>query len=181
MRRLFIIIFLLLPFFHSQAGEHVVLYRIGEKDPVAWNLLSKYFTSKGYNVSTYEGTDSLEKHIENVNRINKGKGSLLLAIDFNIGETNHVLIAITDAKKGKGNVLAIEEVPAIHESNSKELATLLASSFNRGVKQLPLFPLLGVDMPGIFLRMECTKEKAGEMLNKLHDSLQKYFRRGIKK
>jgi hypothetical protein len=36
-------------------------------------------------------------------------------------------------------------------------------------------------MPGIFLRMECTKEKAGEMLNKLHDSLQKYFRRGIKK
>jgi hypothetical protein len=169
-----------LPFFYSQAGEHIVLYHVGEKDPVAWSLFNKYFSDKGYIINTYEGTDSLEKHIENVNKINKGKGSLLLAIDFNVGEINHAFVAITDVKKRNGNVLTIDEVPAIHVDDSREFATLFASSFNKGIKQLPLFPLLGVDMPGVLLKMECTKENVSEMLNKLHESLQKYFRRGIK-
>ena len=177
MRRFIIILLLLLPFFDSHAGEHIVLYRFGEKDPAAWSMLRKYFNSKGYSIITYEGTNDLERHVENVNKINRGKGTLLLAIDFSIRESHNVLIAVTNAQGGKGNILAIDEVPAVHAGKSKEFAMLVASSFNKNVKELPLFPLLGIDMPGIFLRIECTKEKVNETFDKLHASMQKYFKK----
>ena len=168
------------PFLYSFAGEHIVLYSAGEKDQAAWSLLKKYFDSKGYNVSIYEKTETLEKHLANVKRINRKNALLMLALDFRIAEKNDVFVAVSDAKKGKGKLLTIEEVPAQHIEDSMELAKYIASTFGKTVKGLPLFPLLGVDIPALFLRMECTNEKAGEMLDKLNDCLQKYFKRGTK-
>jgi hypothetical protein len=162
----------------AHAGEQFALYCAGEKDQPSWNILKKYFDSKGYNVSIYEKTDNLEKHLENANRINKTGASLMLVMDFRIGDRNDVFAAITNAKKGKGRILSIEEVPGQYVELSAEVAGCVATPFRRTVKELPLFPLLGIDMPALFLRIECTKEKAEETLNVVNDCLQKYFQRG---
>ncbi|MCX5806906.1 MAG: hypothetical protein NT010_12735 [Proteobacteria bacterium] len=175
-----VLICIFFPLFYSFAGEHIIFYNTGVKDQEAWSQLKKYFDSKGYNVSIYDKAETLEKHLENANNINRTKSSLLLAMDFRIGDKDDVFVAVTDSKKGNGKFLTIEEIPAQHVVRSTEFAKCVTSSFGKTVKELPLFPLLGVDMPGVFLRMECTKGKMGETLNKLNDCFQKYFTRGIK-
>jgi hypothetical protein len=71
-------------------------------------------------------------------------------------------------------------MPAIYANESRELASSLASAFNKGIKEFPLFPLLGVDMPGVFLKITYTHEKTLEVFNKLHEGMQRYFKRGMK-
>jgi hypothetical protein len=180
MKVFIILLCILFPIFYSYADEHIIIYQTGEKDQNSWNLLKKYFDSKGYNVSIYEKPETFEKHLENANKINRTNASLMLAVDFRIGDKDDVFVAVTDSKKGNDKFLTIEEIPAQHIVLSKEFAKCVASYFGKTVKELPLLPLLGIDMPGTFLRMECTKAKTGETLNMLNDCLQKYFMRGIK-
>ncbi len=154
------------------------MYRFGMREATAWDQLRKHLGSKGYRVSIYEGTDNLQKHIENINRINKLKASLLLAVDFNLGTRNQYLVAVTSAQRGTGNILAIDEVPNLYANLSRELAGILAEAYGSKIKEFPLFPLLGVDMPGIYLSIECTAAQMTETMGKLSSSLQKYFRKG---
>ncbi|MBA4418675.1 MAG: hypothetical protein C0392_12320 [Syntrophus sp. (in: bacteria)] len=178
---LFFLWALLIPFFCSYGGEHIVLYQVGEKDPAVATMLKKLLAGKGYGMSVLEGTDSIEKHVELANKINKLRASLFLALNFSFSEQENVLVAITDAKKKTGQILAVEDVPAIHAADSREYAVIVADLFNKKVIELPLFPLLGIDMPGVLLRVECQKEKVNEVLGKISDSIQKYFGRGMKK
>jgi len=179
MKVLIILLCMLFPLFCSYAAEHIILYNVGIKDQDSWGILKKYFDSKGYNVSIYEKAETFDKHLENVNKINRAKNALLLAIDFSIRDKNDVFVAVADSRKGNGKFLTIEEIPAKHIVRSMELAKCVASSFGKTVKELPLLPLLGIDMPGVFLRMESTKGKTNESLNALNSCLQKYFTRGI--
>jgi len=176
---------LLFPFFCSYGAQHVVLYQVGEKDPAAMSMLRKHLAAKGFGVSVFDGTDTVEKQVELANRINRLRASLFIAIDFSFAEEEReeaaVTIAVTDAKKKGDKVLTIEDVPGAYAASSKEFATLLAGEFNRKVLELPLFPLVGIDMPGIFLRIECSKDEAGEVLGKLSETMQKYFGKGKKK
>jgi len=174
---LFLIFFL---FHASYGGEQIPIYCAGEKDQPSWSFLKRYFDSKSYSVSIYEKTDSLEKHLENANRINKTGASLMLVVDFRIGGKNEVFAAVSNARKGKDKILAIDEIPGQYVDRSAEVAGCIATPFRKTVKELPLFPLLGIDMPALFLRIECTKEKADETLNVVNDCLQKYFQRGKK-
>jgi hypothetical protein len=170
-----------LPFWDAfAAGEHVAICRMGEKDPAAWGLLRKYLAGKGYRLSIHEGTADLATHIENTNRINAAKAAMLLVMDFGMGEQSKVMVAVTEAQKGRGRILAMEEVPAAHIEESRECAQFLASSFGTKVKEFPLFPVLGVNAPALFIKMECTKENAGEMLDRLYESLQKCLQRSVK-
>ncbi len=180
MKIFIILVCLLFPLLCSSAGEQIIFYNTGGKDQETWSLLKKYFDSKGYNVSIYEKPETLEKHLENANKINRTKSSLLLAMDFRIGDKDDIFVAVTNSKKGNGKFFTIEEIPAQHIVRSAEFAKLIASSFGKTVKELPLLPLFGIDMPGVFLRMECTKDKMNETLNVLNDCFQKYFMRGIK-
>ncbi len=180
MKTLIVFICILFPLFSSFAGENIVLYRSGEKDQTSWNLMKNYFDRKGYDTGIYEKPESFEEHLKNVNSINRTKASFMLVIDFRMGAENNLFIAVTDSKKVKGNFLAIEEIPGKHAVRSMEYAKCVASSYGKKVKELPLFPLLGVDVPGVFLRMECTKDGAMGTLNILTECLQKYFTRGAK-
>jgi N-acetylmuramoyl-L-alanine amidase len=177
---LLVLLFLFFPVFCSHGGEHIVLYRLGMKEPVAWDQLRRYLGAKGYKISMYDVPDNIEKHVENVNKINKLKASALFAMDLGAGEKNQIIVAVTTTKKGKGNILAIEEIPALYANESRELATSLASVFNKGVKEFPLFPLQGVDMPSVFLKIGYTPDKTNEVFEKLHEGMQKYFKRGMK-
>jgi len=176
---------LFFPFFCSYGAQHVVLYQVGEKDPAAMSMMRRHLSAKGFGVSVFDGADTIEKQVELANRINRLRASLFIAIDFSFAEEEReeaaVTIAVTDVKKKGDKVLAIEDVPGAYAASSKEFATLLAGEFNRKVLELPLFPLVGIDMPGIFLRIECSKDEAGEVLGKLSESIQKYFGKGKKK
>ncbi len=180
MKYFFLIVICIVSFSYAHADEHFVVYRMGERDQTAWNMFRKYFSAKGYNMSYYDGADGIDKHIENVNKINRSNGTVFLAIDLVLGATNSVFIAVANARRGKGNIPEIDEVPAVHINNSMELATMVAAPFNKKIKKMPLFMLLGIDMPGMFLRLESPKDRVGEMFDQLHEGLQKYAKRGIR-
>lgn len=173
--------FIFIPFFSSSYGaQHIVLYHVGEKDQEARVLLKKHLAGKGFVVFTYEGTDRIEKQVEIANKINRLRASLFMAVEFTFSDQENVIVAVSNAKKSEGQFLTIEEVPAVHVGRSREFALLVAERFKGKVLDLPLFPLLGIDMPGLFLRITCPKEKAGEVLSEVSESMQKYFTRGIK-
>lgn len=174
------LIFVITPFFYSHGGEHIVLYRLGSKDTVAWDQFKRYLGAKGYRIHIVEGTDTIEKHVEIVNKINKLKAAAFFAMDFGISDKNQIMVAVTVAKKGQGNILAIDEVPALYANESRELASSLASAFNTGIKEFPLFPLLGVDMPGVYIKISFTPDKTLTVFNTLHEGIQGYFKRGMK-
>jgi hypothetical protein len=159
------------------AAEHIIIYKLGERDGPQWDSLKKYLQKKGYRVSMYDGATTIERHVEHVNRINREKAAAFLALDLRPGARNRAVIAIDDAKAENSRFLTIQEVPAVHLAESRQLATALAVPFKTSVKALPLFPLLGVDLPGLFLHVEYMQENLPTVLDTLNDGLQKYFGR----
>jgi len=160
------------------ARDSLVFYQVGERDPVLWNALKRSFASKGYGVSVYEGATTLEKQIQNANKINKERAAIFLAIELVSSDIESTFVAMSSAKKKKGNVLEIDELPAAHIEDSEELAQAIATAYKRKIKKLPLFVLLGIDMPAVFLRIDCPKDRAADIFDRLHEGLQKYTRRG---
>lgn len=175
---LLLCIFLLLPFFSVHGRENIIFYQVGERDPALWSGLKRYFSNKGYGVSTYEGANTLEKLIQNANKINKEKAALLLALELVPSEKEDIFVAISNAKKGKGAILEIDEVPATHGTESEDLATFIAAPFTKKVKRLPLFVFLGIDLPQVFLRINCPADQSGITFDKLHNGIQNYLKRG---
>lgn len=175
---LFIGIFLLVPFFSAQGGDNIVFYQAGERNPVLWNALKKHFLSKGYGVSIYEGANTLEKQIQNANKINKEKAALMMAVELIPSDKEDIFIAISNAKKGKGVIFEIDEVPAIHGRDSEDLATFIAAPFMKKVKRLPLFVFIGIDLPQVFLRINCLADQPGTVFDKLNSGIQNYLKRG---
>jgi hypothetical protein len=182
MRRvsLLICIFLLIPFFSLHARDNIVFCQTGDRDPALWSGLKKYFTGKGYGVSMYESSDTIEKQILNANKISKEKADIFLVVELVPSDKEGIFVAISKTKKGKGSILEIDEVPAVHSTDSEELALSIAAPFSAKIKRLPLFVFLGIDMPGVFLKIDCPKDKSGDVFNKLNEGLQKYLNRGIK-
>ncbi len=171
-------LFLLLSSVPVRAGDAVVFYRVGERDVVAWNLLRKYMEGKGYEVTMYEGAQTIEKQMEAVNRINRVRAGLCVALDAAISGEESCFVGVTRSRRPKGSVLSAEEVGFLHADQSRKCARAVAGMFNRKVVEFPIFPLLGVDMPAIYLRLRFPQEKATEVLDKVHGGLQKYFSRG---
>jgi hypothetical protein len=182
MRRISILvcIFLLMPFISLHARDNIVFYQMGDRNPALWSGLKTYFAGKGYGVLVYESADNIEKQIQNANRIGKEKAAIFLAVELVPSEKEGIFVAISKTKRGKGSILEIDEVPAAHGTYSEELALSIAEVFGVKIKRLPLFAFLGIDMPGVFLKIDCPKDKTGEIFNKLSKGLQKYLNRGVK-
>lgn len=159
------------------AAEHIVLYRLGERDAPHWESCRKHLQKKGYRVSMYDGAGTIEKQVENVNRINRERAVALVALDLRAGTKNRAVVAVDNAKAEKSRFLTIREIPALHAAESRQMATALAGSFRTFVKELPLFPLLGIDLPGLFLHVEYVPENLPAALEMLSDGLNKYFGR----
>jgi len=177
---LLVCIFLLMPFFSLYARDNVVFYQMGDRDPALWDGLKKYFTDKGYGVIVYKAANNIEQQIQNANKINREKATVFLAVELVPSEKEGIFVAMPQTQKGKGNILEIDEVPGAHGVDSEELAISIALPFNVKIKRLPLFVFLGIDMPGVFLKIDCPKDKTREMFNKMNEGLQKYFNRGEK-
>ncbi len=161
---------------HAAGGRNIVFYRIGDGGQEAWTLLKVYFEGKGYGVTIVQGETVIEKHVEKVNRINRGPGSVFLAMELIPGEVSRVMVAESDAGIGEGRFLAIDEIPARFARESDRLAAYVAAPLNVKVKHLPLFPLLGVTMPGIVVKLEFSEGQAFlRMIAKLSGGIEKYF------
>jgi hypothetical protein len=159
------------------AAEHIIVYKLGERDAPHWDSLKRYLQKKGYRVSMYDGATTIERQIENVNRINREKAIAFLALDLRPGTRNRAVVVVDDAKAERSRFLTIREVPALHAVESRQLATAIAIPFKASMKELPLFPLLGVDLPGLVLCIEYVQENFPAVLDALDDGLQKYFGR----
>ena len=177
MKYIFIFLLVLLPLFSSHATEHIVFYRMKDASAQHLQALKKYLNGKGYRVSIYEAAKSMEKHVENANKINKEKASVFIAIDLSVGDKKNIFIAIPDTKKVEGKFLAVDEVPEFHIDSTRQLASMLAESFKTRFLRLPLFPVAGIDMPALYMNMEITGNTLTPSFESFHQGLQKYFQR----
>jgi hypothetical protein len=160
------------------AGPVIALYRVGAGGQQGLTFVKQYLEAKGYQVSLYQGETTIEKHVEKASLINRSAAGLFLAIEMTIGEKFHVMVARTEAKKGEGRFLTIAEVPERFAGESRALSDAIGASFGVKVKQMPLFPLLGISMPGVFIRMDGAETEMPDFAKGLHRGLEKYFRKG---
>jgi hypothetical protein len=157
------------------ADVPIVLCRIGEGPPEAWSSLKTLFESKGYQVTFYQNEATIERHVEKVNGLNRLGAKAFLAVELVPAARSHVLVAMTDARKGEGRFLTIDEIPDTFSKESERLARSVAGQFKVKVKRLPLFPLLGVNMPGVFIRMEFKEGEFEDGVNKIETGVERYF------
>lgn len=160
------------------ASEHIVLYTIGEKKTPETDAAKRYLEKKGFKISIYPLKNTLERHIENINKINNQKASMLIALNIEVSDDEGCFVAVSDAKKTTGIFQAIEDIPGIHGESSRELASSIASSFSVKVKELPLFPLIGADMPGVFVYIMTKKDAVNIALERLYVGIDSYLKRG---
>jgi hypothetical protein len=181
-------------------ADGFVVYQASDKEPSAWAAFKDFFKEKGHDVTMVQAEATLDKYVEKIPRINRAGGKFLLVMELGYGDETRILVAMTDQGRpddgARGDAggpsgsakprpdwgttnrfVAIDELPAKHAGESKRLAESVAAPFKQKVKHVPLFPLLGVDRPGIFLRLECSQDKVSEALGLLHGSIQSYLRR----
>ncbi|HME46095.1 MAG TPA: hypothetical protein VKF36_23625 [Syntrophorhabdales bacterium] len=191
------------------AADSFVLYQVGgAKEVQSWSLARDFFKGKGYDVLYQLGETTVEKHLEKMGKINRSPAKFFLALELVSGDDTGVLVVMTDRRGPEGDTspesggplvsrtgkdvttfapdtqagnkfLAVDELQRKYASDSARLADAMAGSFHVKVRHVPLFPLLGADMPGIFLRIECKQDKVGEMLGLLHGGIQNYLRRDV--
>jgi hypothetical protein len=157
------------------AGNSIILCRIGDATPQAWTTLRQYFEDKGYQVTFYQGEATVERHVEKVSGLNRGPGAIFLAVELVPASRPRVMVAVTDARKGEGRFLTIDQVPDRFARESEKLAAFVAAPFKVKVKRLPLFPLLGINMPGVFVRMQFKEGEVEDGAKKLYAGVDRYF------
>ncbi len=159
----------------SADASNVGFSRIGENVPEPWAFLKQCIEAKGYSMSTYQGETTLEKHVEKVNAINRTPAKIFLAVQLSKGERTSAMVAMTDAKKKEGRFLTIDEIPGLFAEESQRLAADIAAPFKVKVEHLPLFPLLGVTMPGAFVRIEYKEGEMEDAVQRLCEGVERYF------
>ncbi len=164
----------------AEARDNVILIQTGTQDAALWNGLKRFLTVQGYGISSYEAAATIEQQIQNANRINKEKNAVLLLLELVVSSTEGVFIAVPQANKGKGKILEIDEVQSVQTTSSEALAGIMTEQFGSRVRKVPLFSSIGIDMPAVFLRIDCPREKTREVYQKLADGLRKYFDRSDK-
>lgn len=156
-------------------GQGVVLYRIGEGGQEALDLLAKSLAAKSYIVDTVQGETDIDKHVEKVSRINRGAGAVFVALEIVPAEKSRAMVAEAAVRKGEGRFLSITEISSRFSEQSDRLAGCVASSFGAKVVHLPLFPLLGVSMPAIAVKLELKPDDTAEAISRLTGGIEKYF------
>lgn len=171
--RWFLLLFSFFPFF-LYAQDYVVLYWMGGD----LEEIERAFTKRGIKVQVFKASKDLETHLQRIEMINKEGCLAFLSLYVEKGENDVIFCAIDEAQIGKGFFLSIEEVPSLYFEDSKKIAKNLSSVLHLPCIRVPLFPLLGIKAPGLFLYV---RYKERETLEKicaiLLDSLKKLERR----
>jgi hypothetical protein len=160
------------------ASPTIAVYRVGNSGLDSGASAFRAFEAKGFSVILVQGETTIEKHVEKVNIVNRSPAKVFIAFQFVPSEKiRRITVAKTLSKKGNGNFLTIDEVPGKFTDESNKLAYAIADSFAVKVKQMPLFPLLGINMPGIFLRLEAKESDLPDFVSKLSVSIDKFMKK----
>ncbi|MGA3173512.1 MAG: hypothetical protein ABSE25_03690 [Syntrophorhabdales bacterium] len=157
------------------AGPAVILYRIGDGGEEALALLAQSLEGKGYGVNLVQGETDIDKHVEKISRINRVQEAVFLAVEIVPSEKSRVTVAEAEGRKGEGRFLSITEIPSRFAEESDRLAASVAAPFGVKITHLPLFPLLGVTMPGIAVKLELSTGDNSETISRLSSGIEKYF------
>ncbi len=163
------------------ASNHIIIYGTTEKFGEIIQL-KRYLEKNRLKVSLYTKVDQLDRHMENLNRMNNSNASFLIGLNMEVGEKEEFFIAVPDTKglsqTPQGRFYFLEEVPGIYEKENEELAMAIASPFNARIKTLPLFYAVGLNMPCIFISMTVKKENVNFAFERLYSGIQSYLTRG---
>ncbi len=164
----------------SPASRSVALYRVGGRGQGqdACAFLKQHLEARGYQVALYQGESTIEKHVEKANLINRGTAKICIAVGTVLDPKKRVLVARTEARKGEGRFLTVDEVPEHYAGESQVLADAVAGQFGVRAKRMPLFPLLGIRMPGIYIEVRGPEGDLQDTAQKLYLGMEKYFRKG---
>ncbi len=155
-------LFLVLAAHAAAARQEVVLYRIGEGGQEVWALIGPSLEAKGYAVDIEQGETDIDRHVEKVSKINRGGGAVFVAVEIVPAEKSRVTVAETVERKGEGRFLSITEISSRFSKESDRLAAGLAEPFGVKVMHLPLFPVLGVAMPAVAVKLELKLDDPAE-------------------
>jgi hypothetical protein len=162
----------------SGAGYVIALYKIGDAGPAVVQALSRALEAKGYPLMVIQGDAVIEGHVEKASAINRSAAQICIAFQFVPSDkVRRITVMKTLAKKGNGSFLTISEVPGKFAEESNRLAYAIADSFSVKVKQMPLFPLLGINMPGILLQLEANEKEVGDFASRLCGGIEKYIKK----
>ncbi|MCS7280026.1 MAG: hypothetical protein NZ583_00135 [Desulfobacterota bacterium] len=169
-----IIVLLLILFPAISYSQTIYFYVVSPMEEEIRRDLIRTLKKSGIEFSFYQGKRDLEEHLRLISEINEKRKGVFCAIDLRKKEVSSILVAVSNARKQDGRFLRIHEIPAIHIGLSLKIAEHVASSYGKNVIRLPLFPLLGVDMPGLFFRFYGPELKAAHVLNPLIEAVKKY-------
>lgn len=176
-------LFLFIFSFHIFASDHIIVYNTSDRFAEI-NLLKRYLEKNKLKVSVYSKVDSMERHIDNLNKINNSNASFLIALNIELEDKEEFYIAIPDIKgmpsKAQGRFNFIEEIPVKYEKDFKELAMAVASSFNTKIKTMPIFCAVGLEMPCIFVSITTKKDNMNMAFERLYGGIKSYLTRGEK-
>jgi hypothetical protein len=162
----------------SGAGYVIALYKIGDAGATVVPSLSRALEAKGFPLMVIQGDTAIEGHVEKASAINRSAANICIAFQFiPADKERRITVVKTQSKKGNGSFLTISEVPGKFAEESNRLAYAIADSFSVKVKQMPLFPLLGINMPGILLRLEANEKELGDFANKLCGGIEKFIKK----
>jgi hypothetical protein len=170
-----VFLFLVLTVHAAAARQEIVLYRIGDGGQEAWTLLGPSLEAKGYAIDIVQGETDIDKHVEKVSKINRGSGKAFIAVEIVPAEKSRVMVAEATERKGEGRFLSITEVSSRFSEESDRLAACMAEPFGVKVTHLPLFPLLGVSMPAVAIKLELKPDDAAEAVSRLKEGIEKYL------
>lgn len=160
---------------HSELhAQHIFLYMVGTPNNDIRQTFLKVLKKHGMDFTLHTGTKNLEEHLRLVSEINTRKKGLFIAVDLNKREKPGPFVAVFKPKKPDGKLLRIDEIPYVHIDLSTKIAEHIASSFGIRVVKLPLFPLLGVDMPALYLRLRENKEEMELVTKLVKEAIRKY-------
>ena len=160
------------------AGPVICLYRVGNRGQDGALLIKNYLEGKGYQVHVYQGEETIEGHVQKANLINRSGATVFLAIAIATGAEHALVVARTEAPQSSGHFLTVDEIPGRFAEESQRLADSVAGALGVKAKRMPLFPLLGITMPGIFLSIKGPETDLAVVAKNLHMGLEKYFRKG---
>lgn len=155
-------------------SKNLYIYIVGKPDAELKTAFLYALKREKIDFSVYTGSKNLEDHLSSINEINSKKKGVFLALDLKRSNTQKIFVATFKTKKTQGKLLRIDEIPSLHFEDSIQIAQYIALTFNNKVYRLPLFPLLGVNMPGLYLKVDGGKEEVDFVATTLARGIKKF-------
>lgn len=129
------------------ASECVVIYNLG-KDEEGLVRLRKGLEGEGVPTKIFEAEREMAAHLRCAERINEEGCQFFIALYARKAERECLLVGIHKASLSRGLLRAADEIQQLYVKESERVALSIPSA---QVVRLPLFPLLGIKMPGLLL------------------------------